>query len=69
MPSVPINRAWALIICTRPQDYAPPRVRETPQLVLGLADGKKLANVALGTCSAARERRKSAQIMATVMGD
>jgi len=26
MPSVPMNRARALIICTRPQDYAPSRV-------------------------------------------
>jgi len=60
MPSVPINRAWALIICTRPQDYAQPR--ETPELVLDLADGKKLANDALGTCSAAQEGRKSRKL-------
>ena len=26
MSHVPMNRAWALIICTRPQYYAPSRV-------------------------------------------
>jgi len=67
MPSVPINRAWALIICTRPQDYAQPR--ETPELVLDLADGKKLANDALGDVFGCPGRSEEPQIMAIVMGD
>jgi len=34
MPSVPMNRARALIICTRPQDYLPGRLREAARYLL-----------------------------------
>ena len=38
MAYVPINRTRALIICTRPQDYAPARLREAARYLLDRRD-------------------------------
>jgi len=49
MPSVPMNRARALIICTRPQDYAPTRLREGRYLLdrCDRGGGRRLAAEAI----------------------
>jgi len=51
MGSVPINRTRALIICTRPQDYAPARLREAARYLLDRRDAteeeKRLATEAI----------------------
>ena len=38
MAYVPMNRARALIICTRPQDYLPGRLREAARYLLDRKD-------------------------------
>ena len=38
MAYVPMNRTRALIICTRPQDYAPARLREAARYLLDRRD-------------------------------
>ena len=38
MAYVPMNRARALIICTRPQDYLPGRLREAARYLLNRRD-------------------------------
>ena len=52
MAYVPINRTRALIICTRPQDYAPARLREAARYLLDRPDAtekeKRLATEAIG---------------------
>jgi len=38
MAYVPMNRAWTLVICTRPQDYMPVRVHEAASYLSGRSD-------------------------------
>jgi len=51
MAYVPINRTRALIICTRPQDYLPARLREAARYLLDRRDAteeeKRLATEAI----------------------
>ena len=51
MAYVPMNRTRALIICTRPQDYAPARLREAARCLLDRRDAadeeKRLASEAI----------------------
>jgi hypothetical protein len=57
MPSVPMNRARALLICTRPTDYGTWRVREAAEHLLARANAsdedKQLASQALEKAGAA----------------
>jgi len=58
MAYVPMNRARALIICTRPQDYLPGRLREAARYLLDRKDAteeeRRLATEAIEYLQAKR---------------
>jgi hypothetical protein len=64
MGSVPINRTGALIICTRPQDYAPTRLREAARCLLDRKDAteeeRRLATEALEGLRSKRDEPQEA---------
>jgi len=61
MAYVPINRARALIICTRPQDYMPARLREAARYLLDRRDAtgeeRRLATEAIELLRSRREEQ------------
>jgi len=63
MAYVPMNRTRALIICTRPQDYAPSRLREAARCLLDRRDAteeeKRLASEAIEGLRSKREEASS----------
>ena len=63
MAYVPMNRTRALIICTRPQDYAPARLREAARYLLDRRDAteeeKRLASEAIEGLHGRRDEQTS----------
>ena len=61
MAYVPINRTRALIICTRPQDYAPARLRLAARYLLDRPDTteeeRRLATEAIEWLRSKREEK------------
>lgn len=68
MRSVPMNRARALIICTRPGDYMHTRVREAAKHLLAQTDvseeEKRLAEEALKSLQPSAESTPSPRLKA-----
>jgi len=60
MAYVPMNRTRALIICTRPQDYAPARLREAARYLFDRRDAteeeRRLATDAIERLRSKREK-------------
>jgi len=61
MAYVPMNRTRALIICTRPQDYAPARLREAARYLLDRRDAteeeRRLATDAIERLRSKRDEK------------
>ena len=64
MAYVPMNRARAQIICTRPQDYAPARLRQAARYLLDKRDAteeeQRLASDAIEWLRSKRDEPKQA---------